>query len=213
MELFFHNYPQLILLKKSKLKLIFLKKNKVPLIIHKNRSSPPRWWLLVDHCVMRNWDRILVRAVKGLISRAGIVSICSLLWQRDVKLQQSQIWKTKPSYFGFKPKHFWSDCFRIWHEHRYGWEDTSSWKARQAQSDYWRSPQGPPNSPIYTFKKEFGQYMKNWFQIVSPCSTYVSTVMRSAFADISVPWYPWILCKGPTWPLNFFFNIFSNFVF
>ena len=35
-----------------------------------------RWWLLVDHCVLRNWDRILVRAVKGLISRAGMVSIC-----------------------------------------------------------------------------------------------------------------------------------------
>ena len=34
-----------------------------------------RWWLLVDHCVLRNWDRILVRAVKGLISRAGMVSI------------------------------------------------------------------------------------------------------------------------------------------
>ena len=32
-----------------------------------------RWWLLVDHCVLRNWDRILVRAVKGLISRAGMV--------------------------------------------------------------------------------------------------------------------------------------------
>ena len=48
-----------------------------------------RWWLLVDHCVMRNWDRILVRAVKGLISRAGMVSICPLLWQRDIKLQQT----------------------------------------------------------------------------------------------------------------------------
>ena len=43
-------------------------------------------WLLVDHCVLRNWDRILVRAVKGLIYRAGMVSICPLLWQRDVKL-------------------------------------------------------------------------------------------------------------------------------
>ena len=51
------------------------------------------WWLLVDHCVLRNWDRILVRAVKGLISRAGMVSICPLLWQRDVKLQP-----TKPTY-------------------------------------------------------------------------------------------------------------------
>ena len=29
-------------------------------------------WLLVDHFVLRNWDRILVRAVKGLISRAGM---------------------------------------------------------------------------------------------------------------------------------------------
>ena len=48
-----------------------------------------RWWVLVDHCVLRNWDRILVRAVKGLISRAGMVSICPLLWQRDVKLQQT----------------------------------------------------------------------------------------------------------------------------
>ena len=49
-----------------------------------------RWWLLVDHCVLRNWDRILVRAVKGLISRAGMVSICPLLWQRDVKLPTNQ---------------------------------------------------------------------------------------------------------------------------
>ena len=48
-----------------------------------------RWWLLVDHCVLRNWDRILVRAVRELISRAGMVSICPLLWQRDVKLQQT----------------------------------------------------------------------------------------------------------------------------
>ena len=53
------------------------------------RSRVHSLWLLVDHCVLRNWDRILVRAVKGLISRAGIVSICPLLWQRDVKLQQT----------------------------------------------------------------------------------------------------------------------------
>ena len=31
---------------------------------------------------------------------------------------------------------------------------------------------------------------KNGFQIVSPCCTYVSTVMRSAFADILVPLVP-----------------------
>ena len=53
------------------------------------RSRVHSLWLLVDHCVLRNWDRILVRAVKGLISRAGMVLICPLLWQRDVKLQQT----------------------------------------------------------------------------------------------------------------------------
>ena len=63
--------------------------------------SHPRWLsglmrslvhsqMIACHCVLRNWDRILVRAVKGLISRAGIVSICLLLWQRDVKLQQTK---------------------------------------------------------------------------------------------------------------------------
>ena len=36
-----------------------------------------RWWLLVDHCVLRNWDRILVRAVKGLI--------LGLAWSRYVR--------------------------------------------------------------------------------------------------------------------------------
>ena len=50
-----------------------------------------RCWLLVDHCVLRTWDRILVRAVKGLIYRAGMVSIYPLLWQRDVKLQQTKL--------------------------------------------------------------------------------------------------------------------------
>ena len=55
------------------------------------RSRVHSLWLLVDHCVLRNWDLILVRAVKGLISRAGMVSICPLLWQRDVKLQQTNI--------------------------------------------------------------------------------------------------------------------------
>ena len=54
------------------------------------RSRVHSLWLLVDHSVLRNWDRILVRAVKGLISRAGMVSICPLLWQRDVKLQQTK---------------------------------------------------------------------------------------------------------------------------
>ena len=46
--------------------------------------------MIARHCVLRNWNRILVRAVKGFISRAGMVSICPLLWQRDVKLQQTK---------------------------------------------------------------------------------------------------------------------------
>ena len=62
---------------------------------HQVRRSQPRWLSglrrsHVHHCVLSNWDRILVRAVKGLISRAGMVSICPLLWQRDVKLQQTK---------------------------------------------------------------------------------------------------------------------------
>ena len=40
MELFVHNYPQLIFHKKSKLKLFCLKKIEVPLRTHKNRSPP-----------------------------------------------------------------------------------------------------------------------------------------------------------------------------
>ena len=53
------------------------------------RSHVNSLWLLIDHCVLRNWDRILIRAVKGLIYRADMVSICPLLWQRDVKLKQT----------------------------------------------------------------------------------------------------------------------------
>ena len=47
-------------------------------------------------------------------------------------------------------------------------------------------------------------------QIVAPCCTYVSTVMRSAFADIPVPLVPWILCKGPTLPPIFVFIFVSE---
>ena len=68
-----------------------------------------RWWLLVDHCVLSNWDRILVRAVKGLISRAGMVSICPLLWQRDVKLQQTNQ-TIRPSFRPFVTDYF---CWRV----------------------------------------------------------------------------------------------------
>ena len=42
----------------------------------------------------------------------------------------------------------------------------------------------PLRAPKYNF------FLQTGFQIVSPCCTYVSTVMRSAFADILVPLVP-----------------------
>ena len=70
---------------------------------HKLLKCQPRWLsglrrslvhslMVARHCVRRNWDQIPGRAVKGLISRAGMVSICPLLWPRDVKLQQTSYW-------------------------------------------------------------------------------------------------------------------------
>ena len=35
--------------------------------------------LIARHCDLRNWDQISVRAVRGVIYRAGMVSICLLL--------------------------------------------------------------------------------------------------------------------------------------
>ena len=43
---------------------------------------------------------------------------------------------------------------------------------------------------IYIFFTFLAHKWKNGFQIVSPCCTYVSTVMRSAFADILVSLVP-----------------------
>ena len=51
----------------------------------------------------------------------------------------------------------------------------------------------PQNTPkIYFFLTFWPINEKNGFQIVSPCCTYmyVSTVMRSAFANILVPLVP-----------------------
>ena len=49
---------------------------------------------------------------------------------------------------------------------------------------------GPKIPPKYIFFYILAHKWKNGFQIVSPCCTYVSTVMRSAFADILVPLVP-----------------------
>ena len=51
-------------------------------------------------------------------------------------------------------------------------------------------PQGPLNSPRYIFFLHFGSYIQTGFQIVSTCCTFVSIVMRAAFADISLPLVP-----------------------
>ena len=48
----------------------------------------------------------------------------------------------------------------------------------------------PIRAPKIYFFYILAHKRKNSFQIVSPCCTYVSTVMRSAFADILVPLVP-----------------------
>ena len=51
-------------------------------------------------------------------------------------------------------------------------------------------PLGPLNSPKYTFFYILAHMWKTGFQIVSPCCTYVSIVMRAAFDDILVALVP-----------------------
>ena len=67
-----------------------------------------------------------------------------------------------------------------------------------------RAPKIPPKYKFWPINE------KMVFKIVSPCCTYVSTVMRSAFADTLVPLVPWILCKAQHDP-KFFFLINFNF--
>ena len=60
-------------------------------------------------------------------------------------------------------------------------------------------PQGPLNSPKYTFFKNILAHVwKTGFQIISSYCTYVSIVMRAAFADISVPLIPRDFMYGPS---------------
>ena len=53
-----------------------------------------------------------------------------------------------------------------------------------------RAPKIPPKYTFFFIFYILAHKWKNGFQIVSPCCTYVSTVMRSAFADILVPLVP-----------------------
>ena len=90
-----------------------------------------------------------------------------------------QIWKKLIilSYFGFKLKNVLSDCFLISHVHRYGWED--SWNFFLT---FW------PINEKMVFK-------------LFPLVVHMSTLWWGlSLLTFWCPWYPWILCKGSTWP-------------
>ena len=60
---------------------------------------------------------------------------------------------------------------------------------QDGQNQIFEYPQGPSNNQKYIFVLHFSPYIKSSFSILFPC-TYVSTVMRSTFADILVPPVP-----------------------
>ena len=115
------------------------------------------------------------------------------------------------SYFGFKFKKFLSDCFLIWHVHRYGWED--SWKARYAQSEHWTPPQGPPNSLKYNLVLTFWLVYEKLVFKLFPLVVDMSPLWWGLHLLICrCPCYPWILCMGPTWDRHFFIIFVFIFV-
>ena len=79
-----------------------------------------------------------------------------------------------------------------------------------------RAPKIPPKYPenIHFFYS-LAHKWKTGFQIVSPCCTYVSTVMRSVFADMLVPLVPLDFMYGPnmTPKIIQFILFFSYFLF
>ena len=142
---------------------------------------------------MKNWWLFFFLVINLSALLWGLSALkFSLTWvRRKAPPGPPQIWKKVLffSHFGLKLKNWLSDCFLISHVHRYGWED--SWKARIGLLWSLKTPSGPPKYPknIHFFYI-LAHKWKNGFQIVSPCCTYVSTVMRSAFADILVPLVP-----------------------
>ena len=76
-----------------------------------------------------------------------------------------------------------------------------------------RAPKIPPKYTFFFYI--LAHKWKTGFQIVSPCCTYVSTVMRSAFADILVPLVPLDFMYGPNMtPKKMkFILFFSYFLF
>ena len=136
-----------------------------PRLQHLHSHTQPRWlsglmrsrvhslWLLVDHCVLRNWDRILVRAVKGLISRAGMVSICPLLWQRDVKLQQTNKHSRTPP----RPADRATPTLQVYYQQEV-WRDSRDSVAPQDRS----GPAPPTLGLIYQLSSRTGPVGDAW---------------------------------------------------
>ena len=77
-------------------------------------------------------------------------------WQDPPNMKKSIFF----SYFGFKLKIFISNCFLVWHVHRYGWED--SWKQDRPSLIIEDPPQGPLNSPKYNI---LAHIWTNWFSV------------------------------------------------
>ena len=153
------------------------------------------WWMICIHKI-KEWNNTL--PVSHYLCNQDTCLIRTIQ-DRHLGVLIRQVVLYIFSYFGFKLKIFLSDCFLTWHAHSYGWEERIARKQDRPSlliEHPLRAPQIAQNIHICL---PFGSW-KTVFQIVSPCCTYVSTVMRSAFADISVPLLPWILCKGPTWP-------------
>ena len=151
---------------------------------------------IVCHCVLRNWDRILARAViSGLISRAGMVSICPLLWQRDVKLQQT------------KPYHH--NAF-TWHHNEYTRHHNARILTRccsvgsRAQQSRWVSVQGrrsvvpwltPPavehadeDGPPLGYDPVIWKINKH-IDIHVYCMPLSEKYTTSCFGDVTTKWY------------------------
>ena len=118
------------------------------------------------------------------------------------------------SYFGFKLKNFSSD-FSLFDMY-IDMGDRIAGKQDRAQSDHWRPPQGPLNSPKYIYFTFWLMYEKMVFKLF-PLIVHMSPLWWGLhLLTFWCPWYPWILCKGPKWPLkkiknNIFFVYFCIF--
>ena len=108
--------------------------------------------------------------------------------------------KKKKSYFGFKLKISYQiaslfDMYIDMGERITGEQDRPSLIIEHL-------PQGPQIAQNIHIFFTFGLVYE---KLVFPCCTYVSTVMRSAFADISVPLLPHDFMYGPNMSPNLFY--------